>query len=63
MTAGPPEEPFGFLGRNVTAFASSEVVFVCRYLVVPALYTARAGFPHDLLEIERAEVVPVASRE
>ena len=63
MTAGPPEEPFGVLGRNMTAFAASEVVFVCRYLVVPALYTARAGFPHDLLETERAEVVPVASRE
>jgi hypothetical protein len=52
-----------FLGHGITAFAASEVVFVCRYLVVPARYTARAGFPHDLLETERAEVVPVTSRE
>jgi hypothetical protein len=63
LTAGLPQEPLEFLGHNMTAFAASEVVFVCRYLVVPALYTARAGFPHDLLETERAEMVPVASRE
>jgi hypothetical protein len=63
LASGPPEEPVEFLGHNMTAFAASEVVFVCRYLVVPALYTARAGFPHDLLETERAEVVPVALRE
>jgi hypothetical protein len=63
LTAGRPEEPLEFLGHHVTAFAASEVVFVCHYLVVPAFYTARAGFAHDLLETERAEVVPVASRE
>jgi hypothetical protein len=61
--AGRPEEPLGFLGHGITAFAASEVVFVCRYLVLPARYTASAGFPHDLLETERAESVPVTSRE
>ena len=63
LKAGPPEEPVEFLGHGITAFAASEVVFVCRYLVLPARYTARAGFPHDLLEIERAEVVPVTARD
>jgi hypothetical protein len=50
------EEP---LGHGITAFAASEVVFVCTYLVIPARYAARAGFPHDLLETERGETVPV----
>jgi hypothetical protein len=63
LKAGPPEEPLESLGHGITAFAASEVVFVCRYLVVPAYYTARAGFPHDLIETERAEMVPVVPRE
>jgi hypothetical protein len=50
------------LGHGITAFAASEAMFVCTYLVVPARYTARAGFPHDLIETERGEAVPVAPR-
>jgi hypothetical protein len=52
------EEP---LGHGITAYAASEAIFVDRYLVVPARYTARAGFPHDLIETERGELVPVAA--
>jgi hypothetical protein len=63
LDAGPPEEPPEFLAHGITAYASSEAVFVCRYLVLPARDTARVGFPHDLLETERAEAVPVTSRE
>jgi hypothetical protein len=51
-----PDEP---LGHGITAFAASEAMFVDTYLVVPARCTARAGFPHDLLETERGEAVPV----
>ncbi len=50
------EEP---LGHGITVFAESEEMFVCTYLVVPACYTAGAGFPHDLIETERGEAVPV----
>ena len=56
LEPAPLEAP---LGHGITAFAASEAMFVGTYLVVPARDTARAGFPHDLLETERGEAVPV----
>ena len=58
-----PLEPLAPLGHGITAFAVSEAMFVDRYLVAPARYAARAGFPHDLLETERGESVPVIPRD
>jgi hypothetical protein len=58
-----------------TAFAGSEVVFVCveplhrdgieddEHLVVPAAVAAKAGFPHDLVVTELAMVEPVTPAE
>jgi hypothetical protein len=51
-----------------TAFAGSEAVFICtedkpedEHLVVPAAAAVKAGYPHDLVQTELGEVVPVES--
>jgi hypothetical protein len=58
-----------------TAFAGSEIVFVCveplhrhaveddEHLLVPAAVAAKAGFPHDLVQTELGQVEPVTSPE
>jgi hypothetical protein len=58
-----------------TAFAGSEVVFVCmeplhrggieddEHFVVPAAAAARAGYPHDLVQTELGEAEPLMSPE
>jgi len=58
-----------------TAFAGTEVVFVCveplhrdgiedeEHLVFPALTVAKAGFPHDLVQAELGQVEPVKPPE
>ena len=49
-----------------TAFAATEAVFICtedrseeEHLVVPAAAAVEAGYPHDLVQTELGEVVPV----
>jgi hypothetical protein len=53
-----------------TAFAGTEAVFICtegpteeEHLVVPAAAAAVAGYPHDLVETELGEVVPIEAPE
>lgn len=53
-----------------TAFAASEAVFVCtedsseeEHLVIPAAAAAEAGYPHDLVQTELGQVVPLKPPE
>ncbi len=53
-----------------TAFAGTEAVFICteapseeEHVVVPAAAAAAAGYPHDLVETELGEVVPIEAAE